>query len=89
MADLDLSKISEEQVEVVDKDTAVRYKVVKETINLEALRKEKEELLEELNMKEPTKEELISLGKMYHPYFHRNVDVIQKRIEEIDKVLEQ
>lgn len=49
MADIDLSAITEEKIVVSeDKKTAVRYKVVEENIDLEALRREKEDLEQQL-----------------------------------------
>jgi hypothetical protein len=84
----DLSTITEEQL-VISKDklTAIRYKVVAETIDLQALKAEKENLEAELNMKEPSNEELIEMGKMMHPFYQRNADWINTRILEIDKFL--
>lgn len=83
----DLSTIPEEQIVVSeDKKTATRYKVVKEVIDLEALRQEKEMLEQQLNMKEPPKEELIELGKGQHPFYWNKED-IQKRVEEISKLV--
>ena len=70
----------------VDENTAKRYKVVEETIDLEILRREKEGLEQTLAMPEPTTEELIELGKGMHPYY-QNKDWIKKRIEEIDSLL--
>ena len=61
---MDLSTIKEDQIILVDKDTAIRYKVVEEKIDLIALKQEKELLETELAMKEPTKEELIQLASL-------------------------
>ena len=84
---VDLAKlVNTEQIVKVDEKTAKRYKVIEETIDLEALRREKEALEAQLNMPEPTKEELIELGKGMHPYYQPK-DWIRKRIEEIDKLL--
>ncbi len=75
-------------IEIVDARTAVRYKVVAETIDLDALKAEREELSYILNMKEPSIEELIEFGKVTHPYY---VDREWKalRIAEIDAILEK
>jgi len=84
---IDLSTIKEPQI-VISKDgkTAVKYTVVKETIDLEALRQEKEALEQQLAMPEPTKEELIELGKGQHPFYWNKKD-IQERIKRIDSLL--
>jgi len=84
---IDLSTIKEPQI-VISKDgkTAVKYTVVKETIDLEALRQEKEALEQQLAMPEPTKEELIELGKGQHPYY-QDKTYIRDRIEQINKIL--
>ena len=89
MAELtvDLLKLSgTEQIKKIDDKTAIKYKVVEETIDLEALRREKEGLEEMLSMEEPTKEELIELGKGQHP-FYMDKDDIQKRLDKINKIL--
>ena len=69
-----------------DGKTAVKYTVVEETIDLEALRQEKEALEQQLAMPEPTKEELIELGKGMHPYYQPR-EWIEARIKEIDSIL--
>jgi hypothetical protein len=83
-----LSKASEVKEEIIkiDENTAKRYRVVEETIDLQALKAEKENLEAELNMKEPRDKELIEMGKMMHP-FYRNKDVIIQRLEELNKLL--
>jgi hypothetical protein len=83
----DLSTIKEEQIVVSeDKKTAVRYKVVEDEIDLDSLRTEKENLEVELNMPEPSIEELAELGKGMHPYYTDKTWITQ-RIKEIDKIL--
>jgi SMC interacting uncharacterized protein involved in chromosome segregation len=83
----DLSTITEEQIVVSqDKLTAIRYRVVKEEINLEQLRQEKENLQAQLDIPEPTKEELIEQGKMMHPFYQDN-SWVEARITEIDSIL--
>ena len=90
MADLksiDLAKlVNTEQIVKVDENTAKRIKVVEETIDLEALRQEKESLEEQLNMPEPSQEELIELGKTIHPYYADRA-AIEARISQIEEVL--
>jgi len=85
---IDLSKLTNtEQIVKVDENTAKRYKVVEETIDLEALRQEKQQLEQELNWQEPTEAELIELGKMQHPYYMRDENFIKNRIKEIEELL--
>ena len=83
----DLSTITEEQIVKIDKDTAVRYKVVEERIDLKALRREKESLEAELATKEPTKEELVMLGRAFHPYYMIDRQDVENKIKEIEKLL--
>jgi len=83
----DLSK-QKPQIVKIDENTAIRYKVVEERIDLEALRREKEELQTQLDVPEPTKEELIEAGKMIYPYY-QGKDWIANRIEEIDSILKK
>lgn len=84
----DLSTIPEEQIVVSeDKKTATRYKVVKEVIDLEALRQEKEALEYQLAVTEPSKEELIELGKGQHAFYIRDSKSIQQRLDMISKIL--
>jgi len=86
-----LSKASEVREEIVkskDGKTAIRYRVVEDTIDLEALRAEKENLEAELNQVEPSKEELIELGKMMHPFYMLDREYTQRRIDEINSLLE-
>lgn len=86
---MDLSTITEPQI-VRNKDgmTAVKYMVVAETIDLEALRQEKAGLEQQLAMPEPTKEELIELGKGMHPYYQPR-EWVKARIKEIDSILKK
>lgn len=84
---IDLSTIKKPQI-VRSKDgkTAVKYTVVAETIDLEALRQEKEALEQQLAMPKPSDKELIELGKSTHPYF-MDKTYLQKRLEEIKAIL--
>jgi len=82
---VDLSTlIGTEQIKQIDKKTAKRYRVVEETIDLEALRRELEELEK---MEEPTKEELIELGRAYHPYYLDREERIAWLRQKINEVL--
>jgi len=69
-----------------DKNTAIKYRVIEEAIDLEALKQEKENLQAQLDVPEPTKEELIEQGKMMHPYYQDNT-WITDRINEINSIL--
>ena len=86
---IDLSTITEPQI-VRSKDgkTAVKYTVIAETIDLEALRQEKEALEQQLAMPEPNKDELIEQGKSQHPFYWNKED-IQKRVNEIGLILKE
>jgi len=85
---MDLSTIKEEQIVTSpDKLTAIRYKVVEEKIDLEALRQERDALLEQLAVKEPSIEELIELGKGQHAFYIRDSKSIQQRLDMISKIL--
>jgi len=83
----DLSIIKEPQI-VRSKDgkTAVKYTVVEETIDLEALRQEKEALEQQLAMPKPSDKELIEMGKGVHPYYQPK-EMIEARIREINSIL--
>ena len=82
----DLSTIKEEQIVTSpDKLTATRYKVVEEKIDLESLRQERDVLLEQLAVKEPTKEELIELGKATSLFYNKGA--IEERVKIIDVLL--
>lgn len=76
-----------EKIVKIDEKTAKRYRVVEEAINLEALRQEKADLEAQLNMPEPSQEELIEAGKAIHPYYQIDREAIQERIKQIDELL--
>jgi len=84
---MDLSTITEPQIVIENESTAKKYSVVVETINLEALRREKEALEAQLAEKEPSEEELVEWAKETHDYYF-NKPNITKRIEEIDSILD-
>lgn len=79
----DLSTVKEEQIVLVDKDTAIRYKVIEEKIDLEALRREREAIEQILATPKPTDKELIELGKSYHNYYLDKTSLL-KRLGEIE-----
>ena len=89
MAKIDLTELSDvkEKIVKIDEKTAKRYKVVEETVDLEALRREKENLEQMLSMPEPSVEELIEEGKRSHPYYTFDREYALRRIEEINKIL--
>ena len=76
-----------EKIVKIDNKTAIRYKVVEEVIDLEALRQEKEGIEAQLATPEPTKEELIEWGKGINPYYSTDKENAQKRIDEINLIL--
>ncbi len=84
---IDLSTIKKPQI-VRSKDgkTAVKYTVIAETIDLEALRQEKEGIEQMLATPEPTDKELIELGKATHPYFMDKTS-LEARLAEIKSIL--
>jgi len=67
--------------DLVEKITSERV------IDRAELRAEKKLIQEELNMKEPSKEELISLGKTFHFFYNRELDKLTKRLDEINILL--
>ena len=85
---MDLSTITEPQI-VVSKDgkSAIKYTVQQEKIDLEALRREKEEL--EAQLKKPSDNELLEVGKSHHEFYTRGIEDIQKRIDWINSLLEK
>lgn len=78
MDKLDCKKLQEkgEQIVKVDDKKAIRYKVVEEVIDLEALRQELEGWE---TMGESSKEQLMEYGKMNSPYF----TVREERIKQL------
>ena len=89
MAKIGLTEPSEikEKIVKIDDKTAIRYKLVEERIDLEVLRREKENLEAQLNEKEPSDKELIEQRKMIHPFYAFNPEFAKQRIEEIKKIL--
>jgi len=89
MAKIGLTEPSEikEKIVKIDDKTAIRYKLVEERIDLEVLRREKENLEAQLNEKEPSDKELIEQGKMVHPFYTFDPEFAKQRIEEIKKIL--
>lgn len=84
----DLSTLlGQEQIKKVDEKTAIRYRVVEEMIDLEALRREKKNLEAQLEVKEPSDEELIEHGKMIHSFYTIDAQSVRQRIDEINKIL--
>lgn len=86
--ELGLSEQSTEQEKIVvqDESTAIKYTVQKETIDLDALRREKEALEAQLAEKEPSEEELVDYARDNHPYFtEKKLNI--SRIADIDTML--
>lgn len=83
----DLSALAgQTQIKRLGEKTAIKYRVVEEAIDLEALRQEKESLEAMLAMPEPTTEELIELGKAQHHYYTDKTD-LQNRLNQINSIL--
>ena len=83
MTDLSTLVSTEEIVKSEDGLTAIRYKVIEEKIDLEALRREREAIEQILATPKPTDKELIELGKSYHNYYLDKTSLL-KRLEEIE-----
>ncbi|MCM8784608.1 MAG: hypothetical protein NC818_07615 [Candidatus Omnitrophica bacterium] len=84
---VDLSALAgAEQIKKINENTAVKYKVIEESIDLEALRQEKANLEALLVMEEPTEEELLQEGKIIHPYYSQK-EYASKRIAQINEIL--
>ena len=84
---MDISTAKPQLVIAKDGKTATRYTVVAETIDLDALRKEKEALEAQLAEKEPSEEELVELGRQFHSYYTKDTEAITARIEKINEVI--
>lgn len=83
---LDVGLVGQTQIKRLGEKTAIKYRVVEEAIDLEALRQEKEGLEAMLTMPEPTTEELIEMGKSMHPYY-QDREWVANRLEEINRIL--
>lgn len=75
-----------EKIEHLDNNTLRRYRVVEEFIDLTPLRIEKAQL--EKVIPQPTDAELIEYGKTVHPYYSVDKERNAKRLQEINKILE-
>lgn len=80
---------TQELVVKQDEATAVKYTVKEETIDLDLIRRERDNLQAELDQPEPSDEELIAIAKTTHPYYAINRQAIQEKIDEINSLLEQ
>jgi hypothetical protein len=65
--------------------TATRYKVAVATLDLNALRQEKETLEAMLAIEEPSTNELVELGKTSHPFYLK--EELQERLDRINEIL--
>jgi|GEM_PF-2916090 len=72
----------------VNNNTAIRYRVAEDGIDLRDLRREKARLEVEFALPKPSQEELVEIGKMVDPYYRRDLEAIRARLEEIDAILE-
>ena len=84
-----LSKTSKLKEIIVKKDTntAIRYKVVEEKIDLKALREEKENIEKVLVADPPSQEELLSWAKDNHEYYTTSKTYDEERLKGINKIL--
>jgi len=68
-----------------DGKTAKIITTIERVVDLEALKRQRDELVSELNAPPPSLEELAEFGKRYHPYFDVNkqerLDAIQKELD--------
>lgn len=72
-----------------DANTAIKYSVAEEEIDLKELRIEKKRLEEELALKEPTNKELIEEGMLSHPFYFKDEERLQKDLNRIKAILEK
>ena len=86
--DLKILQANGEQTIKVDENSAVKYTLLQEPIDLTALKQERERLVAQLEAKKPSDSILIEFGKNSHPYYLKDVYAINTRIAEIDAILE-
>jgi len=81
---VDLSKLlGQIQIKKIDENTAKRYRVVEEKIDLGRM---KAELAELEAMEEPSEEELINWAKINHPYYFERIadmDVLKRKLKDL------
>ena len=82
----DGSKLTEIYVKQ-DENTATKYTVKQEIIDIKALEAEKASL--EVVETPPSDEELIEMGKSFHPYYSETTTDKEARIAVIDSILEK
>ena len=82
----DLSDVKEKIVKI-DKHKAIKYRIVEEIIYLNLLRQERDGLEAQLNMPEPSQEELTEWGKGLSVYHTKDKNDINKRIVAINSIL--
>lgn len=81
------SKLKEIVVKT-DEQTAFRYRVAIDRIDLQALRMEKRGLEARLQAEEPGEAELVEMGRSMHEYYMTDEARLQERLEEIEDILE-
>jgi len=91
MADLaptvDLSTLlGQEQIKKIDENTAVKYKVVEEKIDIGDLEIEKKGIEEQLT-KVLSDQELLEWAKQNYPYQNLNTEALKARLAEINSLL--
>lgn len=71
----------------IDSKHVVETETVQITHDTDKLAAEKNLLLDQLNLPQPTDDDLIAVGKLSHPYYTNDKNAIQERIAEIDTIL--
>ena len=73
-----------EKIVVQDENTVVRYQVIEQSIDLQPLKQEVEDLKAELAEPEPSDQDLIAWAKENHAFYLRDTNNIQNRIDELE-----
>jgi len=79
--------VAQEVVVRVDESQAIRYRVVRERIDLQKLRQERDDLERLLDEKQPTDAELVELGRWQHPFYLFDKEAVEKQLAQIDQIL--
>ena len=77
----------QQKVVRVGPNRAIRFRVVRDTIDLRSLRREKRRLVEQLAEPEPAEPELVEMARFAHPFYQKDTEGIRARIAEIDELL--
>jgi hypothetical protein len=71
---------------IIEGDNLIIKTQEEKIYSIEALNEEKNSLENQINLIKPTNNELISLGKIYHPYYADKSN-LQVRLDEINNLL--